>query len=203
MSEHTAEYALVGDIVRKLYSAFPNIVPMYIWLSREGSSMGQGAFFGKEVRLVSIFPRRPKVAFPGDTEILVKFNSSILRHAHLARTYGIPVLAGLPLVSDLSKYRIDSSCAWFVVNGTKTGQTDLEVLLSKQGEILDHVGPLKTIRGPVGDKEIIQNVESTAETGEWDSWLYVIREIGMKVRPEERRYFWFLPAYKPFYLVID
>ena len=39
MSEHTAEYSLVGDIVGSLKSAFSNIVPMYILLSREGNSM--------------------------------------------------------------------------------------------------------------------------------------------------------------------
>lgn len=202
MSEHTAEYALVGDLMNRLNPTFPHVVPMYFWASREGDTMAREAFNGKEVRLVAVFPRRPKVFSPHDDHVLVKFNSSVLLHAHIARACGIAVLAGVPLVSDLSEFRIDSKCAWFIVHGAKTGDTDLEMLLTKCGEIAEHTGRLGTVSGPAHTEDILRDLKETCEAGVWDSWLRLIREIRKTVCPERGRFLWSFPACKPFYLAI-
>ncbi len=200
MSEHTVEYALVGDIVSRLKSAFPNVSPIYLWLNREGNSMGLKAFEGKEVKLVAVFPRRPKVNHPGQDHILVKCISAVLCHAFRARAVGIPVLAGVPLISDLSSFRIDSECRWFIVDGSMSGKRDLEILLSKSGEIVDHKGSLNTVRGPSKTSEIVQEIKKIALENSWGFWLHIIREIRMRL--DEQGYPWSLGSYKPFYLVI-
>lgn len=200
MSEHTAEYALVNDIVSRLSSAFPETVPMYLWLNREGNSMGQRTLKGRAVKLTAVFARRPKVTSPGDDHILVKFNSSILHHAFLARSFGIPVLAGVPLISDLSRFSIKAKCAWFILDGSRTDKGDLEILLSSGGEVTNHFGPLNVMRGPSSTSEIIREINGLAIEGSWNSWLAVIREIRSQLR--EQHYFGFLQTYKPFYLVM-
>src|SRR3972149_3591889 len=133
MSEHTVEYALVTDLVRMLRPAFQDTVPMYVWFTREGNNTGAQGFWEKQFRLVSVFPRRPKVRFHGDDEILMKVNSSVLRQGNAARSLGIPVLAGVPLVSDLASYRIDSQCAWFFIDGTGQDDEDHEIRLTRHG----------------------------------------------------------------------
>ena len=200
MSEHTVEYALVADIVSRLKSEFPNVIPIYLWLTREGNSMGQEAFKGKEVKLVAVFARRPKVGYSGDDHILAKFNSSILRHAFLARSFGIPVLAGVPLISDLASFRINSECRWFIVDGSISDTRDLKIFLSRRGDIVGHIGPLKTVRGPSSTSDIVRDIRKVARESTWISWLNVIREIRMQL--DERHHFWFSGSYKPFYLVL-
>ncbi len=200
MSEHTAEYALVTDIIDRLSSTFTEIVPMYLWLSREGNRMGRKAFENREIKLVAIFPRRPKVAIPDEDHILVTFNSSIQRFAYLARSLGIPVLAGVPLIVDLSSYRIDSKCRWFALEGSKSRDSRFEIIIGHRGEITDKFGPYETVHALSDTKEIVREIHSIARKETWDSWLSIIREI--RYRLDERRYSWFPGPYKPFYLVI-
>lgn len=200
MSEHTAEYVLVHDIVRKLESRFPQVIPIYLWLNREGNSMGRQALEGMQIKLVAIFPRGPKVGYPGDERILVKFNSSILRQAFLARSVGIPVLAGVPLVSNLSIYRIDSKSLWFILDGSRSDWSDLEIVMSSRGEMVDYLGPAKALRGPCGTQEILLDILSNAKEDSWDSWLNAIREIRTQQGRSASPWFWAAP--KPVFLVI-
>ncbi len=165
--------------------------------------MGRESFEGKQTKLVAVFPCRPKVSFAGDDHILVKFNSSILRHAFLARSFGIPVFAGVPLVSDLSSFRIDSKCLWFILNGARPGKGDVEIILSDRAELVDHLGPLNNVRGPASAGDILRDIKNVAKEDTWESWLKIIREIRMRQRRHGRQSFYWLQAtYKPFYLVI-
>lgn len=61
MSEHTAEYALVPDLVAHLGKHFSNIVPVYFWTTREGAHVGRESIGKHTVRVVAAFARRSKV----------------------------------------------------------------------------------------------------------------------------------------------
>ncbi len=200
MSEHTVEYALVNSIVKHLSPEFPVIVPMYPWLTREGNSLAKECFRDRRVRLVSVYPRRPKVSNPGDTNILVKFNSFILRKSFVARSVGMPVFAGVPLISDLVSYRIDAYCLWFSLYGDERDNRDLEVFLSTSEEYTDKVGSLEAIRGPIEGTAILEDIKANSNEDNWENWLDTIRF--MRNQEEEGRSSLYGPTYKPFYLVL-
>lgn len=60
MSERTAEYVLVPDIMHRLRQEFSSIVPFYYWASREGSVKVAHSYSG-HVRVVAAYARRPKI----------------------------------------------------------------------------------------------------------------------------------------------
>ena len=64
ISEHTSEYILVPNIVRRLTQKFNQVIPVFLWLTREGNTTALEMMDGKQIRLLTAFPRRPKVLSP-------------------------------------------------------------------------------------------------------------------------------------------
>lgn len=204
MSEHSTEYALVNSIVKHLSVEFPIIIPIYLWLTREGNNLGKDCLLGRQVRLISVFPRRPKVSFPGQGEILVKFNSSILGWASAAQSLGIPVFAGVPLVSDLSAYRFNTHCSWFYLLGYEFARFDIEILLSRKGEFIDHsISHEEFLCGPLDRQAILEHTRNNSGRDQWQTWLEKIRSIREILAGRDFSMYGIYGAtYKPFFLVL-
>jgi len=198
MSEHTAEYALVPDLIDKFSGRFPNITPVYFWGTREGSRVGHESVSGRVSRVVAVFARRPKVLHPGDKSILVKINDILFAAARAGEEVGIPVLAGVPLVNNLVDFSLEVPCSWFQITATSHRHEDYEFRLTLSGQPQRSALP-KGVVGPLTKMELIDIAESSCH--ELDGMLALdgmrhVKSAGRFQHPI------FGGGYRPFFLLI-
>jgi hypothetical protein len=202
MCEHTVEFALVPKMIHILTTQFPKVIPIYFWATREGSRISRECTFGGKFRVVAVFPRRPKVLSPGDNRVFVKFNQQLFQSAHGAEEAGIPVLAGIPLVSSLMDFGLHCHYAWFQIRSKAIPQKDLIWEVDLDGNIMGENLNNVPIEGPLDDDEILDIVHTATSTLSWDETIERIR----MVRPVSHgdtilsRFFDF--GYKPTFFVM-
>jgi hypothetical protein len=200
MSEHTAEYALVPDLVAQLGDRFPKIVPVYFWATREGGRVGRESISDHAVRVVAAFARRPKVLGPGDERILVKINDILFAAAEAGGEVGIPVVAGVPLVNTLADFSTGVPCSWFHVSATSHHPTaDQEFLLALSEQPCRPALP-QGVAGPLTQAELVDVAESCCHELDWMRAVDGMRHVksaGGFQHPI------FGGVYRPFFLVIS
>ena len=81
ISEHTAEYILVPNLLRRLTPHYQHIIPMFFWSTREGNTIAARTMSDVTVRLLTAFPRRPKIAASHPNRITMKVNQRLLAYA--------------------------------------------------------------------------------------------------------------------------
>jgi len=199
ISEHTAEYALVGDITQCLMQRFSSVIPVYFWATREGSRVGCEYMQGRPVKIVAAYARRPKVQEPGQDWLLVKINSQLFQAAALGQQLGIPVFAGVPVVTSLTSFRLGVPCCWFVLSPKCSSDGDCEFRLSVADRTTERSSG-SNIMGPLSQDEIIRVVEDHARAQPWEKASLFIREINRS--GTQYLYSRFVPGYRPFFLLI-
>src|SRR5689334_19704016 len=112
LSEHSIELILAPKFARILSTRFPGVIPLYFWGSREGGRIGRNSITDL-VRVIALYPRRPKVSEPFQQVIEVKFNAHLFNRTWEFNQLGIPVFAGLPLVNCLNHFNFSTNCLWF------------------------------------------------------------------------------------------
>lgn len=198
MSEHTAEYAVVPDLSATLSGRYSRIIPVYFWSTREGSRVGCESGSDRPFRVVAAFARRPKVAHAGSESIVVKVNEILFSTAHLGTYFGVPILAGVPMINDLHDFFVGASCSWFHITSQSELNVDREFRLSLEGEVQN--GSLPTgIAGPLSKTEIVEVVESQCRELDWLSVLDAMRHLKSAGRT---RHPIFSCGYRPFFMVI-
>lgn len=203
MSEHTVEYALVYQIVRILSPYYRKIIPIYLWMNREGNKRGISGLSNRHFSLSVIYPRRPKVHDAGHGPLYVKFNDLILTSAAAYQKNNIPVFAGVPLVADLDSFDLDAPCAWFELLGHEYSNGDSHLKLSLSGNLLEPLPGYSPVVGPIDEESIIKTVSTKSRLKSWEEWVEVIRDVKKASRPPYRgRFLLFGGAYKPFYLLL-
>lgn len=200
MSEHTAEYILVPNLINSLNPFFSNIFPFYFWQRREGNAMSRWCGEGKFVRIVIVFPRRPKINLPEQNELLVKFNYCLFDVAHIAKQIDIPVFAGVPLVSSLFKLNSNIDCAWFHFNTSDSQSDDVQVTLPLNCSQNQNAHGESCIDGPLNIKTLVDYINSGSKTRSWDDALDEINSL--KYLTPTGGFFGGFGGYKPFYLAI-
>jgi hypothetical protein len=198
MSEHTAEYVLVPALERILRQVYAAVFPFWFWSSREGSSV---ADLPGHVKLLAVFARRPKVFSPRDREITVKFHERISRIARRAVNSGIPVLAGLPLVSELCELASSPKCAWFVLGQhSEDGDDIVHRIDIVEGRLL--TAPRQGIEGPVSSERLLDYVGAFSQPHAWTDAISIFKELR---RTDEDRYGSFpfgANNYSPFFFAL-
>lgn len=198
MSESTAAYALVPDLVAHLGEQFPHVIPVYFWSTREGARVGLESMGNRTVRVVGAYARRPKVIHPGDDRILVKVNDLLFSAAREGAGFGIPIFAGVPLVNSLSDFSLGVRCSWFHLASTAQAAADSEFLLP-----ISEQSPMPTLRdgisGPLTPTEIVEIAESQCRELHWMEAAEGMRCVK---RPEGRYTGPFGGGYRPFFLVM-
>ena len=101
--ERTAEYFLVGRLLRMLSGVASKAVPFYFWAS-QGSPVSQDCECGDEIRLVAVFARRPKIRRASRDRIVMKVNSQLIEAASVAARSGIPMFAAVPIVPSIYSF---------------------------------------------------------------------------------------------------
>lgn len=122
MCERTAEYALVPALAKILQRDYKAAFPFWFSSTREGSAV---ADLPASFRLLAAFARRPKVLVSGDRVVTVKFGHMLFEVARKARSFGIPVLAGVPLVSALEGLAHTPECWWFLIRDHSGNRDDV------------------------------------------------------------------------------
>jgi hypothetical protein len=198
MSEHTAEYALVPDLVRRLSPHFHAIMPMFFWSTREGNAAARKRMSNSRVQLLTAFPRRPKVSKTDENRITMKVNQELLSYARVSVAAGVPVLAGIPLVSSLVSFGIQSPCCWFDLVEFVSADRDCFVTITLNGTISPDRSSGEFSPQPLDDSQIFAAVSRSAKLG-WDDAVETLRRIRY-MTPESGR-FSFFGGYKPFHFV--
>jgi len=197
ISEHTAEYVLVPDLVRRLAPDFLEVIPIFFWATREGNSTAAMTMFETSVRILSAFARRPKIW--GEDRIMMKINPELVQYSRVSADAGIPVLAGVPLVSALSQLRLFSKCSWFELSawhGTSV-EPYVEVMLDGKGVSEQCAG--NQLPTPLCDKRI-REIAGRSRVISWAIAVATIREI--RRQQSEYTHYPFFGGYKPFHLVL-
>jgi hypothetical protein len=191
MSEHTAEFYLVPRFITVLNTRFSSVLPFFFWSTREGNATSRRAFLPDPVRVCALFPRRPKL---GDTgNVLMKVNLELFDLASGLSEAGIPVFAGIPLVSSLVELAQAFECNWYCLTASENPCADLEVECDGGVEIRNG-----TLRGPLRQNEVVEIVEARSQPTTWQDMLQTLRSV----RNREvlgRYHFPFGPVYKPVY----
>lgn len=198
MSERTAEYALVPNLVAQLTERFQRVIPVYFWGTREGSRVGRESGEGQTVKVVAIFARRPKVRHPGCDSILVKINNILFSTANAGADVGVGVIAGVPLVSSLTDFSINSQCSWFQLTSDSEENEDREFRLMITDGVVTSPLP-EGITGPLDKAELIQKIDAHCRELEWDCALDAMRHV-KSIDGTQHRFFG--GSYRPFFLLL-
>jgi hypothetical protein len=179
---------------------------MYFWSSREGARIGRESHVDTGVRLIEVFPRRPKVWYADQRDVLVKFNASILKYAARAETFGVPIFAGVPLVSSLFRLRLDCEIAWFLLKPGLQEIEDLYCRLAVPGGQTLEKSKSDALTGPLHRDTLIRIVEASTRIKSWDQVVEELRQLRRwsakeRSRSEERFFPW-IGGYKPFQVLL-
>jgi hypothetical protein len=205
MSERTAEYVLVSDLVRRLRDSFPCITPFFFWASREGQAKAHTSYDG-HIRLLGAYARRPKVTYAGETIIHIKFNALLFYHAFKLKQSGIPLLAGVPCVSRLSDLRLDTLCAWFQIEGREARRHDAFATVNLNDPMHASFSDSELlVQGPLTTEEITQLVLEDSRNMLWPDALDHLRDAGRNLLQgpyADNTWYGRYLMYKPFYLAL-
>lgn len=200
ISEHSAEYLLVPKLCAILEPDFSSTLPIYYWATREGSRLSLESRFDALIQIVACFARRPKVSYAGQDCILVKFNEMLFEYATAASGNGIPVLAGVPLVSSLSQLTSNRESAWFEIVGEDHKLDDAWCRLAiPDGTIIDKSDPSHVI-GPLTPDQLRKLVNEQAELMLWSDAAELIRRL-RRMKRGWGPYSW-MGNYHPFHLLL-
>lgn len=196
--EHTAEYFLTRRIADALLPWFDFAVPIHYWATREGSSIAMQSIADTPIRVVAVYARRPKITAPGADRLVMKINEQLFAAATFAARFGIPLLAGLPLVTQLADLCPEAGCAWFWLTGGTGPGCDVEIVLPVDDP---HATVIEDphIVGPVLEDSLADRVQYLAGTWHWRDAtriMHALRNKGMGHHGP------FGGGYQPFYVVL-
>lgn len=199
ISEHTAEYILVPDLLRRLVPYFQHIIPMFYWSTREGNTIAGRTMGDVRVRLLAAFPRRPKVTDSHPDRVTMKVNQRLLVYARAGSEMGVPVIAGIPLVSSFHSLRSDSPCAWYDLQPLASEEDDCFIEMDEEGSVIAET-PKRTLPSKkLSDVEILALLERSPIYS-WDHAVTILSQLRHS-QPESSG-FPFFGGYRPFHLVL-
>lgn len=187
ISEHTAEYALIENIKKKLKAQFKYVIPVFPWATREGCTLSRLIHSGDEFLVFGFYPRRPKI-FIGQTEISFTINNELIEAAIIAAEFNIPMFAGFPIARNL--WELDSpKCLWLKLTNkcVPIYQFENTAFFSKDGR-----------RDIFTTNEILKEINDNAKVHNLSSFIEATRIIKQN---RSNRFFVF-GGYKPIYFLL-
>lgn len=124
ISEHSAGFVLAPNLGAILAASYSTVIPIFFWATREGTDFASEGFAGRRVKVLTVFPRRPKMdpKLPGC--LFLKLNEQLFRYAQASRNSGLPVLAGMPLAKNLGELTFGCPCVWVHLTGVDEEPAD-------------------------------------------------------------------------------
>jgi len=122
MNEQTATYAIIPVLQKLLQNTYSQVIPINFWSTREGSGKAIESLSGQAVKVLAVYPRRPKTAASSPGCVFIKINQRLYDHSAKLSEVGIPVLAAAPLVEGLHDLNNEAKCGFFFVEPEHTEQ---------------------------------------------------------------------------------
>jgi len=196
ISEHSAEYALIPEITNILKRKFNQVTPIFPWATREGSKISNLIHQEELIKIIGIFPRRPKLKKSDNTEISITVNSELISGATRAKDYGIPMVAGCPLVRSFWELGNCKKFAWI-----KLGKNTLEsYTLSKSDRPSEQEATHFLTKNQI--LNLAQNTSTFLTLPEFIEAYKHIKREGSSKEPYYYGSRTFFGSYKPFYLLM-
>jgi hypothetical protein len=199
VSEHTVEFYLVPRFRKALATHFRSTVAFYFWASREGSMAGRSAGLTGRMRLVAVYPRRPKLDPIGQTTA-IKINAELFCAADEFGRLGVPVFAAFPHVGSLFDFAEDVKFLMFSIRGNGRGR-DAEDVEIEVGETIPDQGALSLLDGPLTDEDICRTAMHESKPLHWGEAIEAINRVRLQESAHERWRSPFGPRYKPVYFL--
>lgn len=168
-----------------LSSAFGNVVPLYFWSSREGSSTAPS----HPLRAVAVYPRRPKFSRDGVGPIM-KINKEVASAAAEFRSRGIPTFAAFPRARSAFDLAQGAPFLWFAFSGCGE-EEDVEIPMDSA---------LPTwLEGPLTEEAVRRIATQESVPRSWEDVLKAIRDVSHAVT--QGSHWRFGVTYKPVYFL--
>jgi len=152
------------------------------------------------IRVVAIFPRRPKIKLPGQKSFLIKINRILFEWSRQLSTFGIPSFAVAPHSSSLFNCEDLPSLHWFSI-GVPPHSMELSLEINLESITPGVQAPLT---GPLSDSDVLNIVRTTTEPHAWIEYLEFLSLARHKVAPDYFSRFGGPAFYRPvFYLLWD
>jgi hypothetical protein len=197
VSEHTVEYILVPRFIRILKKRFESVIPVFPWITREGSSFSKLLHRSETFKLVGLFPRRPKYENVQEDVLYIKINFELIENCKVASDYNIPLVAGCPIIQNIWQLKEeDILCAWIKIN-QKAGDTyQLRMVKDKNSEY-------QRIKSDAFFKSEDHLLRFIGDNCKVINFAYAV-DIIRKLNGRRRSYpfFFFGSGYKPVYFLL-
>ena len=196
ISEHSLEYVVVPRICEILSASYKRIVPIYYWATREGNIVSRQLHSNMKLKILSVFPRRPKLDVIDSDVLYGKINQSVMEFAKAAKSCGIPTIFCLPLVKSLLD--ISSDCRCLYLNVSKHGGGDIHFRAIVESNRID-LDCEETASITRLDGAAIMTMVSEGRVLNWDDAILHLNQL----RNVNDRYsrFW-MSQYKPIYFLL-
>jgi len=201
LSEHTAEYVLVPRLRSILAAKFGIVIPVYFWKTREGNSLSNLIHKSEFVRVLALFPRRPKLTSPTEETIWGKINQELLEYARASSSAGIPAIAGLPLAHSLPELWENREPIWISLAYESPEDVVFEVEAVSRKVV--SVRPEGQKLDIMAEKNIPFFVEENASTMTWPDAIDAVNILRTeRFRDNFHNRIFFLGGYKPVYFFV-
>jgi hypothetical protein len=196
ISEHSLEYIIVPSICKILRAKYKRIIPIYYWATREGNALSGKLHSNIRVRILSVFPRRPKIDSNHSDVIYGKLNNSILHFAEISKSIGIPTIFCMPIVKSFLDISEDSACLYLDVS--KHNEGDIYFRVNNDVNIIsidsEHKANLTIL-----DRSAILKIQAGGKIMNWDE-----ANLNMKqLRNVNDKFSLFgMSQYKPVYFLL-
>ena len=200
VSEHTVEFYLVPRFRKALARGFKSTIALYFWASREGSIAARSACPRGQMRVIAVYPRRPKLD-PDRQTTAMKVNAELFCAAGEFRRLGVPVFAAFPLVGSLSDFAGDVDFLWFSIRCNGQGGRmgfDVEIEI---GEAMPDRPVSRLLDGPLSDEDICRTVMEESKPLHWGEVIEAINRVRRLESAGLQPRFPFGPVYKPVYFL--
>jgi hypothetical protein len=198
IGEHTVEFTIVPMLKNILEQEYEYVVPIFPWMTREGSSISRSIHKEDRFKIIGLYPRRPKLLATEEESIYIKISSQVVLGARGGQSLGIPIIGGLPLAKDLWELGSDPECLWFKLD---FDDSELSTYKIERGKIykIENLLAKKIFKS---DSEILQ-LGKTAKTFNISEAMEAFRIIKMEsMNLGYYSSFAYMGGYKPIYFLL-
>ena len=199
--EHSAEFVLI-PLLTQLFSAHKqNLIPLYFWKTREGSSISKRCDPNTPIRLLAMYARRPKICDPDQDYILVKINDILFERACYLKENGIPTIIGVPRVSSIMDLHIGCPCSWFSLFSDRDSKSEIEFRIDIKSNKCDVELPA-SIQGPLKDEELLSLFNKGTHLPSWQDAIQILGAKRSDYGFYGNSFYWRMGGmYKPVYFI--
>ena len=199
MNEQTAGYFLAQALLKAYSERGARAIPIAYWSNREGGRLGIESGHDIQVQIAAIFPRRPKVLSPNAPTSIVKFNQILFDAKEIGTKIGLPVFAGVPLVTSLFELGSSTTCAWFGLRETRGAFNEAYCSI-------DLRNPTPLFRPDpeifhITETELIDQIDRDSKTKDWPTWSNDLSNFKHMLNMRGGHVF-FGPPYKPMFILL-